>query len=127
MADRILLDTDIVIEYLRGSDKATEYIEGLTGELLLSTITLAELWSGVRGDEEAQSLELFLLAFRIVAVDGEIAKNGGSFRREYSASHGTGLADALIAATALKEEAKLISFNARHYPMIPDLEIPFDR
>lgn len=127
MADRNLLDTDIVIEYLRGSDKAAEYLEGLAGELLLSTISVAELWSGVKGEKEKQALDQFLLAFRLVAVDEGIAKNGGILRQEYARSHGIGLADAIIAATALQEEAKLISFNARHYPMIEELEIPFDR
>lgn len=127
MADRYLLDTDILIEYLRGAERAIQYLEGLDGELLMSAITVAELWSGVRGELEAEALERFTLAFRVVPVDEEIARRGGLIRQQYRASHETGLADALIAASALREEASLVSFNSRHYPMISDLDVPYDQ
>jgi predicted nucleic acid-binding protein len=127
VADCNLLDTGIVIEYLRGSTQAADYLQGLSGEWLLSAISVAELWSGAKGMEEERSLDQFLLAFRIISVDEEIAKEGGILRSEYASSHGTRLADAIIAATALREGARLISFNAKHYPMIEDIQIPYHR
>jgi len=127
VAKRYLLDTDILVEYLRGSEQAAEYVEGLGGELLLSTITAAELWAGVKGGEEETALEQFLLAFRLVPIDGVLAKRGGLLRRQYGPSHGTGLADALIAGTSIQNEATLITFNSRHYPMVEHLEIPYQR
>lgn len=127
MADRYLLDTDIIIEYLRGSDQAVKYLEDLEGEFLLSTFTVAELWSGVKGEQEEKALEQFMLAFGIVSVDERIAKRGGEFRRRYAASHGTGLADALIAASAENAGALLVSFNVRRYPMFAQVEVPYER
>ncbi|EKD91792.1 MAG: hypothetical protein ACD_29C00373G0001, partial [uncultured bacterium] len=32
--------------------------------------------------------------------------------------HGTGLADAIIAATALHNELELVTLNTRHFPML---------
>ena len=125
MAERNLLDTDIVIEYLRGAAKAVQFLETLEGDLLLSVITVAELWAGARGEEEEAALEQFFLAFRILPVDEATAREGGILRRQYAPSHGIGLGDALIAAASLKEGVRLVSFNAKHFPMIEAIEVPY--
>jgi len=124
---RYLLDTDVLIEYLRGSDQAAEYLEQLKGELLISAITVAELFSGARGSDELDALDQFMLAFEVVSVDELLARSGGQLRAEYHASHGVGLADALIAASAAERGAELVTFNRRHYPMVEDLQVPYDR
>ena len=41
---------------------------------------------------------------------------------DYAASHGVGLADAIIAATATLEDAALGTLNIKHYPMLAGLE-----
>jgi hypothetical protein len=122
-----LVDTDVLVEYLRGSERAVGFLEGLEGELLISAITVAELFSGTRDTEERDALEQFLLAFQVVPIAEELAKEGGVLRRKYHASHGLGLADALIAATAIKESAQLITFNRRHFPMVQNLKVPYAR
>lgn len=127
MAERYLLDTDILVEYLRGSGQAAEYLEELGGELFVSAITIAELWAGVKGDEEEAALEQFLLAFQVVGIDDTLARQGGLLRRQYGPSHGTGLADALIAVSSIKSESTLVTFNAKHYPMVEQLQIPYER
>jgi hypothetical protein len=125
VAERYLLDTDIVIEYLRGAAKAVQFLETLEGDLLLSVITVAELWAGARGEEEEAALEQFFLAFRILPVDEATAREGGILRRQYAPSHGIGLGDALIAGASLKEGVRLVSFNAKHFPMIEAIEVPY--
>ncbi len=127
MPARYLLDTDVLVEYLRGSPKAIQYLEGLKGDLAISAITVAELFSGVRGDEEQTALEQFVEAFQVVPVGEDIARRGGLHRREYRASHGTGLADALVAASAQAAGAVLVTFNRRHYPMISEIKVPYRR
>ena len=127
MSTRYLIDTDVLIEYLRGSDQAADFLEQLQGELLISAITVAELFSGARGSDELNALDQIVLAFEVVPVDERLARSGGQLRREYHASHGVGLADALIAASAAEREAGLVTFNRRHYPMVDDLTIPYDR
>jgi predicted nucleic acid-binding protein len=52
MAASLLLDTDVLIDYLRARPKAVTYVENLTEALLISAITLAELYAGVREDPE---------------------------------------------------------------------------
>ncbi len=48
-----------------------------------------------------------MLAFEVVPVDESLATAGGQLRQEYHASHGVGLADALIAVSAMKRDAEL--------------------
>lgn len=127
MTEDYLIDTDVIIEYLRGSHQAIEYLEELDGGLYISVLSVAELYSGVRGNDEERALEQFLLAFGIINVDEKLAKMGGIHRRKYHSSHGTGLADAIIAASAQKIDAVLVTFNQRHYPMYEKVHVPYHR
>ena len=127
MADRLLIDTDVLIEYLRGYDKAAEYLEGLTSDLYLSVISVAELFAGVRGDEEEEALKQLLQTFTVLTITENVARLGGLYRRDYRTSHGTGLADALIAATAQEHDAGLATFNQRHFPMLEKITVPYER
>jgi predicted nucleic acid-binding protein len=127
VAERLLIDTDVLVEYLRGRDKAAEYLEGLTSDLYLSVISVAELFAGVKSDEEGTSLEQLLQAFVILPVTEKVARLGGRYRRRYRPSHGTGLADALIAATSQESGANLVTFNRRHFPMISGITVPYER
>jgi hypothetical protein len=79
------------------------------------------LYAGVKGDAEQATLERFISLFRVIPVDSEIAKTGGLYKRDFSKSHGVGLADAILAATAESENAELVTLNTKHYPMIRGL------
>ncbi|HKV40755.1 MAG TPA: type II toxin-antitoxin system VapC family toxin [Blastocatellia bacterium] len=126
MIDGLLLDTDVIIDYPRGQAAAVSYLEALTGPLFISAITLAELYAGARPDEEAH-LKSFIAAFDVVPVDIDIARVGGSYRRVYGKSHGTGIADALIAAAAGSVHAQLVTLNRKHFAMCPDLIVPYEK
>ena len=126
-SNQYLLDSDILVEYLRNHPQALDYVDTLEGNLLISVITVAKLIAGARNQAERQSLELFLSALEVVPLDYAIAKQGGLYRQQYKQSHGTGLDDALIAATAELTGATLVTFNRRHFPMIANLQVPYER
>ena len=123
----LLIDTDVIIDYLRDRPEAVSYLENLTEALLISAITVAELYAGVRDGAERTALDSFIQAFEIVAVDEVIAVKGGLYRRDYSKSHNTGLADALIAATAEIRNAKLVTLNKKHFSMLADVIVPYQK
>ena len=122
MAGPILLDTDILVDFLRGHSKAMAFVNASSARIILSTIVVAELYAGVRGDEEQAVLEDFVSLFRIVPVNVNIAKAGGLYKRDYGKSHGVGLADAILAATAEAEKAELKTLNIKHYPMLKGIK-----
>ena len=123
----LLLDTDVLIDYLREQADAVKYLENLTEALLISSVSVAELYAGVRDGTERESLKIFLRAFEVVSIDREIAAKGGLYRRDYGKSHNTGLADALIAATAEIRQATLVTLNKRHYPMLMETITPYQK
>ena len=49
---KLLFDTDVLIEYLRGSTKAKDFIDTIKEDVYMSSITMAELYAGVRKGEE---------------------------------------------------------------------------
>ncbi len=124
---KMLFDTDVLIEYLRGKDAAKAYIDNIKDVIYMSSITMAELYSGVRKGAESKKLEIFIETFEVVSLNKNIAKMGGLYRNQYKPSHGTGLADALIAATAKEIDAQIITFNTKHFPMLNDVIKPYVR
>ncbi|MFO8083421.1 MAG: type II toxin-antitoxin system VapC family toxin [Desulfobacterales bacterium] len=122
MSKAMLVDTDVLIDFLRGNDKAISFIDEFSAHIILSPLVIAELYAGVKGTDELTALDNFVSLFRIVPIDSEIAKAGGLYKRDFGKSHGVGLADAILAATADKENAELKTLNVKHYPMIKGLK-----
>lgn len=121
MARLILLDTDVLVDFFRGNSKAVAFVNVNSDRIILSSIVVAELYAGVKGDAEQATLENFVSLFRVIPVSAEIAKTGGLYKRDYGKSHGVGLADAILAASAETEKAELKTLNTKHYPMIKSL------
>lgn len=121
----LLVDTDILIDYLRGRPEAVAYLDTVQAPLVLSVLTIAELYAGVRDGDERTQLDSFISAFGSIPLDRDIAVTGGLYRRDYGKSHGTGLADALIAATAITRGFALVTHNAKHFPMVTAFIVPY--
>ena len=119
-----LIDTNILIDYLKNKQESVIFLEGLSLSPVISVITVAELYAGAKKKEE-KYLKQFFDSFNIIPVDFKIAKNGGLLRNQYYKSHGLCLYDGLIAATALINNFKLASLNIKHFPMIKDVERPY--
>jgi len=127
MARSILLDTDILVDFFRGHSKAVAFVNTHSARIILSSIVVAELYAGVKADAEQAALDNFVSLFRVVPVTTEISKAGGLYKRDYSKSHGVGLADAILAATAEAENAELKTLNTKHYPMLKDLRPAYNK
>lgn len=95
----LVVETDVLIDYLRDRPPAVRFLEGTERPLAVSAVTVAELYVGVRDGEERQRLDVFVAAFELLGLDRQVAVVAGLWRRQYGPSHGMGLADALIAAS----------------------------
>ena len=127
MATPLLIDTDVLIDYLRDYPAAVSYVEAQQERLLISVVTVAELYAGGREGEERARLEQFLRAFETIPLDLRLAVQGGLYRRDYGKSHNVGLADALIAATATQLQVPLMTLNRKHFPMLQDVLVPYQK
>lgn len=120
-----LIDTSILVDYLRGKSQAIDYVRNLKGDLCVSVITVAELYAGANSQAEESGLEEFMLAFKILDFNHELARMAGHIRRDYGKKYGTGFADALIAATAFSCQAVIVTLDKKHYQMLKKVEIPY--
>lgn len=66
-----------------------------------------------------------MAAFDELALDRQPVQRVGLWRRQDRPSHGTGLADALIAAGAEAAGATLVPLNRRHFPMLAEVLVPY--
>jgi predicted nucleic acid-binding protein len=123
----ILLDTDVLVDYFRGETGAVAFVQAHADRIILSAIVVAELYAGVKGEAEQAVLDDFVSLFPVVPISAAIAKTGGLNKRDYGKSHGVGLADAILAATAAAEQAELKTFNLKHYPMLKGLKPPYKK
>ena len=122
---RLLLDTSVLIDHLRDDPRAIDLLGTATeraDELWGSVVTRAEVLRGTRPSERTGTMLLLdTLAWVEVLID--VADRAGEMARTYRASHpGIDIADFLIAASAEKVGARLVTRNVKHFPMIPDLE-----
>ena len=125
MKPPILLDTDVLVDFLRGYPAAVAYVKAQADRILLSAVVSAELYAGVRDSDELAQLDEFLSLFRVAPVTADVARSAGLYKRDYHRSHGVGLADAIVAATAETERTELKTFNTKHYPMLKGLKPPY--
>lgn len=117
---RYLLDTDTLIDYLRGKAATAALLEALSkdGHLLaLCCINITELYSGLTEAEQEEVVEV-ISGISFLPVTRRAAARAGQYRYVF-ARQGIQLpvTDATIAATAVEYGATLITGNVSHYPM----------
>ncbi len=118
----VLLDTDVLIDFLRGNPKAIALVNKYSDRIILSTIVVTELYAGVKGKPELIVLDNLIAVFDLIAVTPKIARTAGLYKRDYYKSHGLSIADAIIAASCELEKLELKTLNVKHYPMIKNLK-----
>lgn len=127
MFNKFLVDTDVLVDFFRGEEKAVGFVKKYSKRIVISAITVSELYAGVRENEERSELDEFIELFTILPVTPEIAVKGGLYKRDFFKSHHIGLADAIIAATAEIHEADLKTLNSKHFPMLRGLKPPYKK
>jgi hypothetical protein len=125
--NKLLLDTSVFVDYLRNVPVAVAYVEATVEQQFLSAIVVAELYGGVRDGLERNQLDAIVATYDVLPITETLAVDAGLLWRKYRPSHGVGLADALLAATALAHGATLVTLNAKHFPMLPSVLVPYQK
>jgi len=116
-----LLDTNAVIYYFKGMQKAVavfKLIEDANEEVNLSVITKIELLS-FDNEDELKNIDRLLVNSRIFSLDDEIVDKTIEVRKKYKLK----LPDAIIAATAMINNLILVTHNKKDFKEIRGLKI----
>ena len=124
MAD-YLLDTTVIIDYLRGEREKVKFIKKLASEgslLGCCLINIIEVYAGMQ-EREREATEEILNSLEYYEVTKEIAKEAGEYKRVYREKGVTlSLPDVTIAAVAISNNLTLVTNNPKHYPM-PEISL----
>ena len=126
----LLLDTDILIEILRGEPKAREWLRAHEYDIVgISVVVQMEILQGARDKREQHLLIRQLQNYQTVHLEREDSIRALKWFRAFRLSHNIGIMDCWIAATAVRLNLPLYSFNIKHYRPISALnvQIPYRR
>jgi predicted nucleic acid-binding protein len=123
--NRLLIDTNVLIDAVRGRRGRAELLSGLLEQqarLCTCAIVVAEIYSGVHAPELA-AMDEWLATFEFLPTTSETARMAGRMRKRYSdKGHALDVADALIAAVAISHNVHLVTANRKDFPM-PELSL----
>lgn len=120
----MLFDTDVLIWVFRGNDSAAKTLDDHPNRLI-SIVTYMELVQGARSRKEVGQIKDFLAdaAVEVVPLTENIGHRASIYVEEYGMGTAMGVADALIAATAVENHLALCTANHRHYRQINKLDL----
>ena len=117
-----LIDTDVLIDWLRGKRAASRFFRVTKGVFYYSSITRKELLFGCRDTSEITQVQNHLRTMRIIRIDPIIALKASELGVKYvnSPLHKS---DSLIAATAWVKRLILVTKNRKHFEFINEIRI----
>ncbi|MBN2824520.1 MAG: type II toxin-antitoxin system VapC family toxin [Campylobacterales bacterium] len=117
----IFLDTNILIEYLKGNEQLIEPYS--IHELFISDVVVMELYQGARNKSDLNFIISKIENFKILETHSEIMALATQLIKEYNLSHNLKMFDAIIAATAMVYDMPLMSLNQKDFKYINELSL----
>jgi predicted nucleic acid-binding protein len=120
----MVVDTDVLIWYMKGNENAYKTIENLKN-FFISVVTFMELVQGMRNKNELNHFRRALHGWnsKILYISEEISVKAMFFVEQHYLSHSIQLADALIGATAIAYGLPILTGNGKHYRILKDVQI----
>jgi len=119
--EKIVLDTNILIEVLKGNKTIIDKLELLSVDFYISSITVMELYYGALNKAELFQLKKFISLFKVIEVNENISSISTELIFQYAKSHNLAIPDSLIASTAISIDSKLLTLNLKDFKYIDGL------
>lgn len=120
---KIAVDTSVIVDFLRRSDKENSLYSHLSSSynIIISLISVAELYSGQSSQTKrgSEALSNVLIGVEIKAPNLDMAKFAGNLKLQYDLS----LPDAFIATMAIDSSLPLATFNRKDFEKIKRLKL----
>lgn len=122
--NKLILDTSIIIDFLRRKDKEQTYLYKLSKEdLYVSIVTHTELYAGRSVWENKiarEELEELFSGINILPLEQEVSQQAGKVKAYHP---NMTLLDCIIAATSIKHKLGLVTFNTKDFAEIKEIII----
>jgi predicted nucleic acid-binding protein len=124
-ASAVLIETTILVDYLRRSATAADYLDATRAQadLLCSVVTRAELIVGSRTRTELRAIDQLLGRFHIEPIETEDSVRALTWLRKYFHAHGVGFHDCLLGAAALRLRIPISTLNEKHFKVLPAVKV----
>jgi tRNA(fMet)-specific endonuclease VapC len=122
----IIADTDVLIDYLAGTQPVADQVRAYaeSDSLQTSAITCFELLSGARDGKRGDRVRRLVAAIPVLPLDREAATRAAAVRQRLARSGvSIGMADSLIAGIALVNSLPLLTRNRKHFEHIEGLSL----
>jgi hypothetical protein len=125
-----LIDTDVLVDCLRGTVPAQGWLKQQAQEpFSVPAVAAMELVMGCRDRGDLDRIPRFLATFEVIWPETSEFAAAYQLLLTHRLSSGLNTPDCLIAATALSRNARLYTFNLRHFQVVPGLDVaqPYSR
>jgi len=119
---KLLVDTDIIIDYLKGVKTAKEIFRSRDIDIYCSILSKKELLSklGLKDSERIRIIKL-MLRLKVLKIDENINEKYMLLIKKYGRRDL--IVDYLIAATAWAKNLPLLTRNRRHFEFIKEIKL----
>lgn len=118
---KYLADTNVLIEHLRGSRTAFEFLSQNNPKI--SAVSVAELIQGSRNKKELAQVMKICKDLEVVEINERISQMALEMMERYFLNHNLQYLDALIASTSLVEKFTLVTANFKHFGFLKGLQM----
>jgi predicted nucleic acid-binding protein len=120
-----IIDTSILIDYMRGHAQAIAWLNvtRASSGLFTHAIVAAELLKGARDRREQQQIDRFLNRFIVLPMNEADSMLAIDYVRQFHLSLSVGVLDCLLAATCTRLAAPVATINSKHFVAIPSLVV----
>ncbi len=125
MAIAPVLDSDVLIDYLRGTGPGWAFVRRVRDSLAfrITSVTAFELALGRDYERDPTDADALLAAPCLMLTREAALRGGGVLRRLRAAGTGIDIRDAMQAGICLEADAPLVTRNIRHFARVPGLQV----
>ncbi len=122
--EMILCDTNILIEVYRGNAQIIEFLKNIgLNNVAISDVTCAELFYGARNKIELKAIRNDINKLINLPITELISSRAVQLVEKFTLSHKLSLPDALIAATSIETNIKLLTLNNKDFRFIENVDL----
>jgi tRNA(fMet)-specific endonuclease VapC len=126
-SERILVDTSIIIDYLRKDNKEKSQFYRIIDkyDLYVSAVTMFELFAGATDDRKRNDINKISRFFEVLPFTEDIARRAGEIFLSLKLQNKLiEIRDLFIGATAVMHNLPVLTLNKDHFNRIEEIQIP---